>query len=74
MLASGGGGVRSGANSDDSFMYRRGILRTFHIAVDFEIVLYEGLGRGRGGPFEGVGPENHIKLTTQNTEYRMQTT
>ncbi len=32
------------------FMYRRRILRTFHIAVDFQIVLKRGLyGRGKGG-------------------------
>jgi len=33
--------------SSNIFFYRRRILRTFHIAVDFLIVLYEGLyGRG----------------------------
>ncbi len=33
----------------------------------------EGEGGGGGGPLEGVGPENHIKLTNrvQNTEYRL---
>jgi hypothetical protein len=24
---------------------------------------------GGGGPLEGVGPENHIKLTSYSTEY-----
>jgi hypothetical protein len=27
---------------------------------------------GGGGPLEGVGPQNHIKLTTYSSEYRMQ--
>ncbi len=31
-------------------------------------------GRGRGGPLEGVGPENHIKLATYSTRYRIQNT
>ncbi len=33
----------------------------------------EGEG-GSGGPLEGVGPENHIKLATCSTEYRIQNT
>ncbi len=33
-----------------------------------------GKGGGRGGPLEGVGPENHIKLTTYSAEYRIQNT
>jgi hypothetical protein len=70
-------------------MYRRHILRTFHIAVKFLIVLHKWRGRGRGegepsshppslcpgwggegggGPSEGVGPENHTKLTTCRRE------
>jgi hypothetical protein len=33
------------------------------------------MGRGgSGGPLEGVGPENHIKLATCSTEYRKQNT
>jgi len=35
-------------HSATQFMYRRRILRTFHIAVDFYLVLYKGQGRGRG--------------------------
>ncbi len=31
-------------------------------------------GGGSGGPLEGVGPENHIKLATCSTEYRIQNT
>jgi hypothetical protein len=31
-----------------------------------------GEGEGRGGPLEGMGPENHIKL--KNMEYRIQNT
>jgi hypothetical protein len=31
-----------------------------------------GGGEGKRGPLEGVGPENHIKLTTYSTEYRTQ--
>ncbi len=31
-----------------------------------------GGGRGKGGELEGVGPENHIKLT--NMQYRIQIT
>jgi hypothetical protein len=27
---------------------------------------------GGGGPLEGLGPENHIKLTTYSTDYRIQ--
>jgi hypothetical protein len=27
-------------------------------------------GRGRRGPLEAVGPENHIKLITYSTEFR----
>jgi hypothetical protein len=34
----------------------------------------EGEGREEGGLLEGVGPENHIKLTTYSTEYRIQNT
>ncbi len=30
--------------------------------------------RGEGGPLDGVGPENHIKLTKYSTEYRIQNT
>jgi hypothetical protein len=33
-----------------------------------------GEGEGGGGPLEGVGPENHIKLTTCSIEYRIQDT
>jgi hypothetical protein len=31
-------------------------------------------GEGEGGPLKGVASENHIKLTTCSTEYRIQTT
>jgi hypothetical protein len=34
----------------------------------------EGGGEGGVGPLEGVGPENHIKLTTCSTEYRIKNT
>ncbi len=33
-----------------------------------------GVGEGGGGQLEGVGSENHIKLTTCSTEYRIQNT
>ncbi len=33
-----------------------------------------GGGRGGGGPFKGLCPKNHIKLTTCSTEYRIQNT
>ncbi len=33
-----------------------------------------GGGEGRGGPLEGVGPENLIRLQTYSTEYRIQNT
>jgi hypothetical protein len=36
--------------------------------------VWEGGGEGRGGPLEWVGPENHIKLKTYSTEYRIQIT
>jgi hypothetical protein len=40
------------------FMYRRHILCTLHMAVDFQIVLCKGLyGGWGGGLLEGVGPE-----------------
>ncbi len=34
----------------------------------------EQVRKGGGGPLDGVGPENHIKLTTYSTEYRIQNT
>jgi hypothetical protein len=59
------------------FMYRRPILCTFRIAVDFYIVLYEGLyecgGRESPPPAHHPSPPPHnIQYRIQNTEYRIQ--
>ncbi len=42
------------------------------MVIRTKIIHFVPVREGGGGPLEGVGPENPIKLTTCNTEYRIQ--
>ncbi len=44
------------------------------ISLISKLFCTKGAGGGGEGPLEGVGPENHIKLTTCSTENRIQNT
>ena len=59
-------------------MYRMGIFIALFISVLISILICTkdriGEQGGGGEPLEGEGPVNHIKLTTYNTEYRIQNT